>query len=103
MGDIPSSATVTGLKERTLVWVEAILILHYVFFLLNSREGDSFLAGKRYKTDYRSMFLAVGRVNSESSKLTNGDRQKEVIIATEGAVQSGGTWWGVDMSRKGGA
>ena len=39
------------------------------------------------------MFLAVGRVNSESSKLTNGDRQKEVIIATEGAVQSGGTWW----------
>jgi hypothetical protein len=49
------------------------------------------------------MFLAVGRVNSESSKLTNGDGQKEVIIATEGAVQSGDTWRGVDMSREGGA
>ena len=47
------------------------------------------------------MFLAVGRVNSESSQLTNGDGQKEVIIATEQAVQSGDTWRGVDMSREG--
>ena len=35
------------------------------------------------------MFLAVGRVNSERSKLTNGQGQKEVIIALEGTGRVG--------------
>lgn len=35
------------------------------------------------------MFLAVGRVNSERSKLTNGEGQKEVSIARRGQEEWG--------------
>lgn len=46
------------------------------------------------------MFLAVGRVNSERSKLTNGEGQKGGDHSLGGGRQSGGTWRGVDMGSR---